>query len=154
MFKQHIPGSVDGTPKISDASTLEEVLALDWVARWAEKSNFQKWAKYEHSLIAFLSIDGVPDGIYWFVVGYADFDFDLPEAIYPKREVIEPSYSGGIQIKHDGRFWMIWKPSVSGKSMVGYCGDLGVWKYGVAQRYPSKQACEEIVNNLSEQSES
>lgn len=147
MFRQYIPGFVDSEPQISEANSLEEILAIDWVAKWATKPNFQKWAG-DRSLIAFFD-----NGNMWYIIGTADFDLNLPKPVYPKIEVVEPHYTGGIQIKQDGNFWMIWRPSEDGRAMLGYCGDSDTWRYGMAQRYPSRQACEEIINAFGERSE-
>ena len=147
MFKQHIPGFVDSKPKLSIADTLELVLELDFVKSWERKKGFHKWVKQGRSLIAVFD-----EGRVWWVVGYPDFDLDLPE--FKDNVIIEEpepiTYSGGIQIKQDGQYWMIWRPSKDGRAMLGYHGDSETWRYGMAQRYPSESVAQKVADKLRE----
>lgn len=77
MFRQHIPNFVDvNSVMSSDALTTEEVLCLSWVDIWtkSKEHSFIMWSTSDRSLVAIFD-----NYKYWFVVGYADFDLDLPK---------------------------------------------------------------------------
>ena len=70
---QHLPGFVDGTPEQATFDTLEELLALPFVAEW--RAHAQPWgnAFYRYSLSqdvagAFLMAE-FDKGAEWYVIG-------------------------------------------------------------------------------------
>jgi hypothetical protein len=69
---QHVPGCVDIDPEDierAEFNTQEELLAIPWIARWAEKKNFHRFSisksKIDNHLMAELD-----EGRVWWVVGY------------------------------------------------------------------------------------
>jgi hypothetical protein len=127
MFRQHVPNFVDVTHKLaSDASTTEEVLDISWVKSWTQSTEhiFYMWVKSDTALIALFDF-----GTYWWVVGYSDFDLDLPEFtdhMVQKRlepNIVEP----GIHVKSDGRAWYVLKPNKSMSGYLGYRVDTNQW---------------------------
>lgn len=127
MFRQHVPKFIDASQKLaSDASTTEEVLAISWVNSWADsiEHTFDMWTCDGRTLIALY--DG---GTYWWVVGYADFDLDLPKfrdhRIEKQAEVV--LLDEGLCLKSDGRAWYLLKPNESKTGYLGYRADTKEW---------------------------
>ena len=147
MFRQHVPGFVDIDPKEAHVSTLEEVLALPWVHRWAEIPNhkFDMWTVEDDTLIAVY--DG---GTYWWVVGYSRFKLDLPsfkDNHIPKK-VERALFQTIPYVETDGRFYYIVKGNENNK-LTGYREDSNEWKLQGYTRYPSKEAAQQVLSRIS-----
>lgn len=82
-IKQHIPGFVDVDPQSGEFSTLEELLAIPFVARWSKDHNFLRYSKSRELLMVELSpTKSDPAGSHW-VLGYLSdpTSVDLPQWI-------------------------------------------------------------------------
>ena len=132
MFKQHVPNYVDVKSKrIDDANTLEEVLDISWVKKWTESTEhaFYMWTKSDKTLIALFD-----SGEYWWTVGFADFDLDLPK--FKDHRVLKSAKNfqfeqvipeNGMIIRTDGRGWFLLKPDENNERYLGYRADTDQW---------------------------
>ena len=147
MFRQHLPGFVDGTPKTADVSTTLEVLGLDWVDRWTKSSEhiFSMWTRNSKSLIAIYD-----EGTYWWVVGHADFDLELPEfADHRVYKRIEPNIvEEGIHVKSDGRVWYVLKADDAKTGYLGYRVDVDRWLGSRYTKFLSESEAQAVKDKL------
>jgi hypothetical protein len=80
-IKQHIPNWADIEPGSGEFSTLEELLAVPFVASWKEAPNFLRYSKSKNMLMVELApTKSEPDGSHW-VLGYLSDPqaVDLPQ---------------------------------------------------------------------------
>ena len=127
MFRQHVPNYVDTDFKrVDDANTLEEVLSISWVKKWTESTEhaFYMWTCDNRTLVALYD-----DGAYWWAVGFADFDLDLPKFRDHRieRRRVPNVVEEGIHVKSDGRAWYVLKANDAKTGYVGYRVDTGKW---------------------------
>lgn len=126
MFKQHIPNYVDSDPKTSDASTTLDVLSLEWVDRYTKHTDhvFYMWTCDGRTLITLYD-----NGAYWWVVGYADFDLDLPKFRDHRieRQAEVAVLAEGLCIRSDGKAWYLLRPNESKTGYLGYRVDTKEW---------------------------
>ena len=69
-IRQHVPGFVEGCdPKSGDYGTLDELLALPWVARWRDIA--PQFTRFSRTTDGHLMVEGVENAKpWWWVVGY------------------------------------------------------------------------------------
>ena len=68
-------------------------------------------------------------GTYWWAVGFADFDLDLPKFRDHRIEIRRESniIEEGIHVKSDGRAWYVLKANNEKTGYLGYRLDTGKW---------------------------
>jgi hypothetical protein len=69
IFRQHVPGYIDGTPREVEISSSQELLDLEWVKSYAEDFTSFTWCQSDHRLM----IDGISKRTgnrVWWVVGH------------------------------------------------------------------------------------
>jgi hypothetical protein len=145
MFRQHVPNYVDTKFKrVDDANTLEEVLDINWVKKWTESTDhsFYMWTKSGRTLIALFD-----NGEYWWTVGYADFDLDLPKfSDHRINKPVEPKkLEDGISIQSDGRSWYILRPNEDNTGYVGFRESDCTWHHRNYNRYPTRQCALDVM---------
>jgi hypothetical protein len=149
MFRQHVPKFIDTKQKLaSSANTLEDVLAISWVKSWTKSTehSFYMWVKIGKSLIALFD-----EGTYWWVVGHADFDLELPEftdhRIHKRAEpnIIEE----GIHVKSDGRAWYVLKANDAKTGYLGYRVDVDRWLGSRYTTFLSESEAQAVKDKLS-----
>lgn len=84
-IRQHIPNFVSGVdPETVEFKSLEELLAIPWVAQWAERTDgkdFHRFSQSDNMLMA-----EYVEGYNWLVVGYLSEPVDLPMWEAKRRE--------------------------------------------------------------------
>lgn len=65
-ISQHIPGWADGIkPQVAEFETVEQLLAVSWVASWRTKAGFVRFSQHRGKLMVELH-----QGRMWYVVGH------------------------------------------------------------------------------------
>lgn len=74
IARQHLPGFID-VPREPDATftTLAELLAVPWVARWADRPDFVRWSAGDGHSVYHAYLMAEVEGSYW-VVAYLGGD--------------------------------------------------------------------------------
>lgn len=149
MFRQHVPNCVDVKSKrVDDANNLEDVLNIDWVKSWTKSTEhtFNMWTRSGRGLVAIYD-----NGTYWWTIGYADFELELPEFTdHMVHKRVEPNIiEEGIHVKSDGKAWYVLKANDAKTGYLGYRVDTKQWLGHKYTAFISESEAQAVKNRLT-----
>lgn len=75
-FKEHIPSFIDNIePKTHVFNSLDGLLAIPFVKKFSDNTDFSHYAVSDHKLMAIYKNN---NGVSWWVLGYLSDQVDLP----------------------------------------------------------------------------